>query len=87
VHRRLVREALSIAVPAASKPRERRLRKLETAAPFIDRVLSADQLAPPKQRITAHRIWQRLWAERPGFAVRERSVCGYATMAIGFKCP
>jgi transposase len=77
VHRRLVREALSSAVPAASKPQERRLRKLEAAAPFIDRVLSADQHAPPKQRHTAHRIWQRLCAEQPGFAVSERSVCGY----------
>jgi hypothetical protein len=45
VHRRLVREALSSAVPAASKPQERRLRKLEAAAPFIDRILSADQHA------------------------------------------
>ena len=78
VHRRLVREALSSAVPAASKPQERRLRKLEAAAPFIDRILSADQHAPPKQRHTAHRIWQRLCAEQPGFAVSERSVCGYA---------
>jgi hypothetical protein len=77
VHRRLVREALSSAVPAASKPQERRLRKLEAAAPFIDRVLSEDQHTPPKQRHTAHRIWQRLCAEQPGFAVSERSVCGY----------
>jgi transposase len=77
VHRRLVREALSSAVPAASKRQERRLRKLEAAAPFIDRILSADQLAPPKQRHTAHRIWLRLCAEQPGFAVSERSVCGY----------
>jgi transposase len=77
VHRRLVREALSSAVPSASKPQERRLRKLEAAAPFIDRVLSEDQHAPPKQRHTAHRIWQRLCAEQPGFAVSERSVSGY----------
>jgi transposase len=77
VHRRLVREALSSAVPAESKPQERRLRKLEGAVPFIDRVLSEDQHAPPKQRHTAHRIWQRLRAEQPGFAVSERSVCGY----------
>ena len=53
------------------------MRKLEAAAPFIDRVLSEDQHAPPKQRHTAHRIWQRLCAEQPGFAVSERSVSGY----------
>lgn len=75
VYRRLVREALSSAVPAASKPQERRLRKLEAAVPFIDRILSADQLAPTKQRHTAHRFWLRLCAEQPGFAVSERSVC------------
>ena len=66
VHRRLVREALSSAVPAVSKPQERRLRKLEAAVPFIDRVLREDQDAPPKQRHTAHRIWQRLCADRSG---------------------
>lgn len=32
VHRRLVREALSSAVPNESKPQQRRLRKLETAS-------------------------------------------------------
>src|ERR1035441_9201627 len=42
VHRRLVREALSSAVPAESKPQERRLRKLEGAVPFIDRVRSEE---------------------------------------------
>jgi hypothetical protein len=41
------------------------------------RILITDQLAPPKQRHTAHRIWLRLCAEQPGFAVSERSVCGY----------
>jgi transposase len=33
--------------------------------------------APPKQRHTARRIWQRLCAEVPGFSVGERSVRGY----------
>jgi hypothetical protein len=69
VHRRLVREALSNAVPAPSKPQQRRLRKLEFASPFIDRILNEDRQAPPKQRHTAHRIRQRLRAELPGFAV------------------
>ena len=77
VHRRLVREALSSAVPAERRPQQRRLRRLEAATPFIDRVLTEDQQAPLKQRHTAHRIWQRLRMELPGFTVSERSVCGY----------
>jgi len=77
VHRRLVREALSSAVPAGSKPQQRRLRKLAAAAAFIDMVLLEDRRAPPKQRHTAHRIWQRLCVEVPGFSVGERSVRGY----------
>ncbi len=76
VHRRLVREALSSAVPAERKTQQRRLRRLEAATPFIDRVLTEDQQAPLKQRHTAHRIWQRLRTEWPGFTVSERSVCG-----------
>ena len=77
VHRRMVREALSSAVPAESKPQQRRLRKLEAASAFIDRVLTEDRQAPPKQRQTARRIWQRLCAEVPEFNVGERSVRGY----------
>ena len=76
VHRRMVREALSSAVPVESKPQQRRLRKLEAAAAFIDGVLTGDLQAPPKQRHTARRIWQRLCAEVPGFSVGERSVTG-----------
>jgi hypothetical protein len=77
VRRRFVREALSRAVPAVSKPQERRLRKLEAAVLFVDRVLRENQIAPLKQRHTTHRIWQRLCAEQRGFAVSERWVCGY----------
>lgn len=77
VHRRLVREALNIAVPAESKPQQRPLRKLAAASAFIDQVLVADRQAPPKQQHTAHRIWQRLWAELPDFSVSERSVRSY----------
>ena len=79
VHRRLVREALNHAVPTESKPQQRRLRKLAGAAAFIDRVLVEDRQAPPKQRHTARRIFQRLCAELPDFRVSERSVCGYVS--------
>ena len=77
VHRRMVREALNSAVPAGSKVQQRRLRKLAEASAFIDRILLEDRQAPAKQRHTAHRIWQRLCAELPGFSGCERSVRGY----------
>ena len=77
VHRRMVREALTSAVPVESKPQVRRLRKLAEASAFIDRILIADRQAPPKQRHTARRIWQRLSVELPGFSGSERTVRGY----------
>jgi transposase len=40
---------------------------------FIDEILRADQLAPRKQRHTAHRIWQRIRRERAE-AVAEATV-------------
>ena len=76
VHRRMVREALHSAEPAASKPQRRRLRKLVDASAFIDRVLTEDRQAPVKQRHTARRIWQRLCAELPGFTGSARTVRG-----------
>ena len=39
VRRRMVREALNSAVPAESKPQQRRLRRLEAASAFIDRII------------------------------------------------
>ena len=43
VHRRMVREALQSAEPAAVKAQRRRLRKLGGASDFIDRVSRADR--------------------------------------------
>ncbi len=77
VHRRMVREALRSAEPAVSKPQQRRLRKLESSWDFIDQVLQADLSAPPKQRYTARRIFDRLRVEVPGFDASERTVRGY----------
>jgi transposase len=77
VHRRMVREALRSAEPASPKPQQRRLRKLDAVTGFIDRILQADMSAPPKQRHTARRIFDRLCAEVPDFSGRERSVRGY----------
>ena len=77
VHRRMVREALRSAEPAATKPQQRRLRKLDSASDFIDRILRADVSAPPKQRHTARRIFDRLRVELPGFSGSERTVRGF----------
>lgn len=76
-HRRMVREALRGAEPAMPKKQQRRLRKLDVVHDFIDQVLQADSAAPPKQRHTARRIFDRLRAEVPGFRGSERSVRGY----------
>jgi transposase len=73
----MVREALRSAEPAPAKPQQRRLRKLDAASEFIDRILRADVSAPAKQRHTARRIFDRLKAEVPGFRGSERSVRGY----------
>ena len=45
VHRRMVREALHSAEPAVSKPQQRRLRKLDSASDFIDRIFAGGRLS------------------------------------------
>ena len=77
VHRRIVREAIANALPRPRKKIEQRQGKLRPYAPLIDRMLEEDRRAPRKQRHTAHRIWERLRAEVPGFNVGERSVRKY----------
>ena len=66
MHRRLVREALSDAMPRERKVAQRERPKLAGAVAFIDAILEADRKAPRKQRHTAHRIWCRLRAEMRG---------------------
>jgi hypothetical protein len=77
VHRRMVREAIGNAVPARRKKIGQRRSKLTAHAAAIDRILEQDRGAPRKQRHTAHRIWERLRAEIPGFDACERSVRKY----------
>lgn len=77
VHRRMVREALSNALPAQRKKPERKRPKLAAAIGFMDTVLEADRKAPRKQRHTARRIHQRIRAELPGCEVAESTVRKY----------
>jgi transposase len=50
---------------------------MEAATLFVDAILEGDRKAPRKQRHTAHRIYQRLRAERPGTEVAESTVRRY----------
>jgi transposase len=77
VHRRMVREAIANAVPQPRKKIKQRRSKLTAYSAAIDRMLEQDRKAPRKQRHTAHRIWERLRAEAPGFNISERSVRKY----------
>src|SRR5215210_5563658 len=77
VHRRLVREALTNAVPTEQPPRPRARPRVEPIAAFIDAILEADRRAPRKQRHTAHRISVRLQQERPEHPIAEPTVRRY----------
>jgi hypothetical protein len=74
VHRRMVREALASAVPAERKTPQRTPTVLGPAHRATVRGwLVEDRTAPPKQRHTARRVWQRLVAEQ-GAVVAESTV-------------
>jgi len=77
VHRRTVRQALQCAVPPPRKrPEGRPAPKLGEFRELIGSWLLADLEAPPKQRHTARRIWERLRDEY-GVGVSERQVRRY----------
>jgi len=73
----MVREALADAVPKERKMIERSRPKLEPAIAFIDRILEDDLSVHRKQRHTAHRIYDRLRAEKPEIEVAEATVRAY----------
>ena len=77
VHRRMVREAIGNALPAARKRTERPRWKLKAAVEFVDAILEADRKAPRKQRHTAHRIWARIQNELSDCKIAERTVREY----------
>lgn len=76
VGRRLVRQALSSAVPPERKAGERSAPVLGPAKEFIEGVLAGDRKVPRKQRHTARRIWQRL-GEELGLEAAESTVRQY----------
>lgn len=77
IHRRLVREALASATPAARKRPVRARPAIEPLVTFIDEILQADRKAPRKQRHTAHRIYTRIRQERPACLVAEGTIRRY----------
>jgi len=77
VHRRQVRQALADAQPPARKQPERCRPVLAGLMSFIEAILTSDRQAPRKQRHTAHRIWQRIRAERPEQIVAESTIRKY----------
>src|SRR5476651_710988 len=68
VHRNTITKMLQFSVPPGYRRRERPAsKKLGPYMAWIDKVLEADRSVHKKQRHTAHRIFERLWAEE-GFS-------------------
>lgn len=82
VHRRSVREALASAVPPPRKTPERQSPALGPFKEIVRGWLVADQDAPPKQRHTARRVWQRLVDEHDA-VVAESTVRAYVAVVRG----
>jgi transposase len=75
-HRRMVKAALESATPPPRKEYPKRSTLIDPFVGVIDSWLIADKTAPPKQRHTARRVWQRLVREE-GATVSEVTVSRY----------
>jgi len=73
VHRRTVRQALADATPPVRKSAEREAAAFGPYEELVTGWLTADLDAPPKQRHTARRVWQRL-VEEQGAELAESTV-------------
>lgn len=79
IHRRMVRQALSSAMPPGRHHSQRLSPKLDPVKEFIDAILLADLKSPRKQRHTAQRIWARICQELPELALSSSTVRGYVS--------
>jgi transposase len=77
IHRRVVRQALTDAVPPERSYQARAKPTLGPVQAFIDDILKTDRTAPRKQRHTARRIHDRLRRERPESPVAASTVRAY----------
>ena len=77
IHRRMVRQALTNAIPPERKQGKRQQPKIGVVGPFIDEILESDRQAPRKQRHTAQRIFQRIRKEFPEHRISAATVRRY----------
>src|SRR5437867_7879864 len=76
----MVRHAQASSIPLERKLAARNKPSLGPVMEFIDEILREDQMAPRKQRHTAHRIWERIRQERSD-TVAEATVRRYVREA------